>query len=252
MIVHLPVREALHDAPQCAPRCHDVTAIAATISDSRADWPGRVSATVLLGGCNLRCPYCLVPEHVNRTRVDTTIARVAEQLSTRAHALEGVVVSGGEPTASPVLQPLLEALADVGLPVKLDTNGTSPDILAQIVADRLVSFVSLDVKTTPERYDRLTRGDRVWRRVERSVAVLAASAIDHEFRTTCYPFAVSAADLASIAARLAGGPRYALQQFVARRTLDPAAATVTPLAADELRLAAMRCSVHLPTVVRGV
>jgi hypothetical protein len=84
------------------------------------------------------------------------------------------------------------------------------------------------------------------------VALLNSSDVDHEFRTTCYPFAVSAADLPSIAARLSGGRRYALQQFVARRTLDPAAATVAPISASELHLAAMRCSVHLPTVVRGV
>ena len=252
MIVHVPVRRGALRTAQADPWSGDLTGIAATISDARADWPGRTSTTILLGGCDLSCPYCFAPEHVNRTRIETTIARVAEQIGAREDVLEGVVVSGGEPTASPVLYPLLEALAKTGLPVKLDTNGASPDVLASVIADELVSFVSLDVKTTPGRYDRLTRGSGVWQRVEQSVALLNASDIDHEFRTTCYPFAVSAADLPSIAARLVGGRRYALQQFVARRTLDPAAATVAPIAAHELALAALRCSVHLPTVVRGV
>ena len=252
MIAHVPVRSATRGGAQIATRSGDPTGIAATISDARTDWPGRTSTTVLLGGCDLRCPYCFAPEHVNRTRVDTTITRIAEQIEARGQALDGVVVSGGEPTASPLLYPLLEALAETGLPVKLDTNGTSPDVLASIIADGLVAFVSLDVKTTPDRYDRLTRSTDVWQRVERTVALLNESGVDHEFRTTCYPFAVSAADLPAIAAHLVGGRRYALQQFVARRTLDPAAATVTPIRYDELCLAAMRCSVHLPTIVRGV
>ena len=252
LIVRVPVRSAALSGTQTAIRSGDLTGIAATISDSRADWPGRTSTTVLIGGCDLSCPYCFAPEIVNRTRVDTTIARMAEQIESRANVLEGVVVSGGEPTASPLLYPLLEALLQTGLPIKLDTNGASPDVIESVIADGLVAFVSLDVKTTPERYDRLTRGTGVWQRVEESVALLNASDIDHEFRTTCYPFAVSAADLPSIAAHLAGGRRYALQQLVARRTLDPAAATVAPIATDELCLAAMRCSVHLPTVVRGV
>lgn len=251
MIAHVPVRSTASRGVQTAPGSGDLTGIAATISDARADWPGRTSTTVLVGGCDLSCPYCFAPEYISRGRFHTTIARIAEQIDARKNALDGVVVSGGEPTASAVLYPLLEALAETGLPVKLDTNGTSPDVLDSVITDRLVSFVSLDVKTTPDRYDRLTRGSGVWPRVERSVALLAASRIDHEFRTTCYPFAVSAADLPSIAGRLVGGRRYALQQFIARRTLDPAAATVAPIPYSELCLAALRCSVHLPTVVRG-
>ena len=229
----------------------DSPAIAATISQSRPDWPGRVSATVLVGGCDLRCPYCYALEQVNCSRADTTVGRIVEQVAARATTLDGVVVSGGEPTASPALYPLLEALATTGLPVKLDTNGNSPEALAELLADRLVSFVSLDVKTTPDRYDRFTGATGVWKRVERTIALLIESGVDHEFKTTCYPFAVSAADLPSIAARLTGGRRYTLQRFSARRTLDPAAATVSPIHTDELYRAAIRCSVHLPTVVRG-
>lgn len=228
------------------------TDIAAAVSDTRPNWPGRRTTTVLIGGCDLACPYCFDPEHVGRKRANTTIPQIAEQIALRAPALDGVVVSGGEPTACSALRPLLESLASTRLPVKLDTNGTSPDVLASLMADGLLAFVSLDVKTTPARYDRLTGADGVWERVERSISAVLASSVDHEFRTTCYPFALPAEDLPSLAARLAGGKRYALQQFEPRRTLDPAAATVAPYSADELRRIAVRCSVHLPTVVRGV
>lgn len=253
MIVHVPSRVATPDAPSFSTvPSDDPTAIAATVSDTRPHWPGRRTATILLSGCDLSCPYCFDPEHVGRKRANTSIARIAEQLAFRAPTLDGVVISGGEPTANVRLIPLLEALAHTGLPVKLDTSGSSPDVLASVLETGLVAFVSLDVKTTPERYDRLTGSSRVWERVERSVASVISSRVDHEFRTTCYPFAFASSDLPSIAARLVGGKRYVLQQFEPRRTLDPAAGTVPPYLADELRRVAIHCSVHLPTIVRGV
>jgi pyruvate formate lyase activating enzyme len=253
LIVHVPSRVARPDAlPFLAEQTDYSTGIEAAISDSRSNWPGRRSVTVLLDGCDLSCPYCFAPEHLGARRASTTVARIAEQIAARADALDGVVVSGGEPTANVALRPLLSAIKTTGVPVKLDTSGTSPSVLASVLGEGLVTFVSLDVKTTPDRYDRLTGGSRVWERVERSIAVILAAGIDHEFRTTCYPFALSTEDLPSLAARLAGGKRYALQQFESRRTLDPGATTVMPFSADELRRVAIRCSVHLPTVVRGV
>ncbi len=138
------------------------------------------------------------------------------------------------------------------MPVKLDTAGTEPYVLEQALEEGLLDFVALDVKATPERYDAATRSSGTWRRVERSIAAVLGSGVDHEFRTTCFPTAVDTSELPGIAARLAGGRRYALQQFSPRRTLDPGAGSVRPHSADALRRAALCCSVHLPTVVRGV
>ena len=253
MIVHVPSRVATHDALSFPTSpSSDPTGIAATLTDSRPNWPGRRTATILLGGCNLSCPYCFDPEHVGRRPANTSVAHVAEQLAVRAPTLDGIVISGGEPTTCSALGSLLHAISAAGLPVKLDTNGTKPDVLEALVADGLIDFISLDVKTTPERYDRLTGGSRVWEQVERSIALIIGGDVDHEFRTTCYPFALPSSDLPALAARLVGGKRYALQQFQPRRTLDPAAATVAPYSTDELRRVAMLCSVHVPTVVRGV
>ena len=253
MIVHVPSRVATQDALSFPTLpSSDPTGIAATVSDSRPNWPGRRTATILLGGCNLSCPFCFDPEHVGRRRSNTTVAQLAEQLAFRAPTLDGVVISGGEPTTCSALGSLLHAIAATNLPVKLDTNGTQPEVLESLIADGLLDFISLDVKTTPERYDRLTGGSRVWEQVERSIALLLGGDVDHEFRTTCYPFAIPSSYLPALATRLAGGKRYALQQFQPRRTLDPAAATVAPYSADELRRVAMLCSVHIPTVVRGV
>ena len=226
--------------------------IAGFIGLTRDAWPGRSSAAVLLGDCNLRCPYCYCPEMLSGRRPAVDLTRVIEHLTDNCGRVGGVVVTGGEPTMDPNLSQLLRALRSLGIPVKIDTNGTFPGVLETLVQDRLVSFVSLDVKATPQRYDSVTAGREVWKRVLRSISVLIESGIDHEFRTTCYPGAVLTAELPHIARQLEGGMRFAIQQFQPQRTLDPAASGVRPYEADKLRRAALCCAVHLPTVCRGV
>lgn len=226
--------------------------IAGFLGSGMLDWPGRLAATVFLGGCNLRCPYCHNPELVGSRHAVLTTADVLEHVRRKREWLDGVVITGGEPTTDPALEALIRACRDERMPVKLDTNGTSPESLERLLEAGLLDFVALDVKCAPERYDRVTGATGVWEHVERSIRLVIESGVDHEFRTTCYPLAVDTADLPRIAAHLAGGRRYAIQQFRAQRTLDPGAATVRPHQSDALRRAALCCTVHLPTVVRGV
>jgi len=215
-------------------------------------WPGRKSAVVLLGGCNLRCAYCSCPELVGGRRSTISAAEVIARIEGSRGVLGGVVVSGGEPTADPGLLALLRRLNSVHVPVRLDTNGTFPGVLEAILEEGLVSFVALDIKTTPQRYDAVTASTGAWERVRSSISLLMDRGVDHEFRTTCYPSAVHPADLPRMAREIEGGRRYVIQQFQPRRTLDPAAGTVRPYAAEALRRAALCCAVHLPTAVRGV
>lgn len=215
------------------------------------DWPGKVTATVFLGGCPLRCPYCHNPELIGVPRHTEDIEALITHVRDRRAWLDGVVVTGGEPTAEPLLPDFLRTLRREGMPVKLDTNGTNPDALQALLAEGLVDYVALDVKATPERYVRATGVASVWGAVERSITTILASGADHEFRTTCYPLAVGPDDPARIAARLAGGRRYVLQQFRPARTLDPAAVSVRPHDPQTLCRAAERCSTFLPTTVRG-
>jgi pyruvate formate lyase activating enzyme len=219
---------------------------------SHSAWPGRTSAVILLGGCNLRCSYCCCPELLGGRLDSICAADVLSRIRNHDSPVSGVVVTGGEPTADTGLTELLRRLRSHDLPVRLDTNGTFPGVLETILAEDLVSFVALDVKTTPERYDAVTASSGSWRRVRRSIELLVDGSTDHEFRTTCYPSAVHTSDIPTIARSLQGGIRYVLQQFRAQRTLDPAASGVRPHEADALRRAALCCSVHLPTVVRGV
>jgi pyruvate formate lyase activating enzyme len=219
---------------------------------SAAAWPGRSSAEILLGGCNLRCAYCCCPEMLGDKRGTVSVDLVVSHLRDHSRELGGVVISGGEPTANPGLTSLLRSLSVLELPVRIDTNGTYPTVLEELIAENLVAFVALDVKTTPDRYDPATGSQGSWPRVMHSIETILGSGVDHEFRTTCYSNVVNTADLPSIARELEGGNRYVVQQFRPQRTLDPAASGVRPYDADALRRAALCCSVHLPTVVRGV
>jgi pyruvate formate lyase activating enzyme len=216
------------------------------------DWPGKVSATLLLSGCSLRCPYC----HSAALRMPTLAPMewdlIVEHVRAKRSWLDGVVVSGGEPTEDPDLPSLLAALAEVGVPVRLDTNGTHPEVLRHLLAEQLVACVALDVKATPSRYAELTARRGAASLVAESIETVIRSGVEHEFRTTVYPGMVGLADLPRIARALRGGRLYALQQFRPGKTLDPRASIVRPYPEQDLRVAASMCSAYLPTIVRGL
>lgn len=216
------------------------------------DWPGKVTATVFLGGCNLNCPYCHNPELTRAPRRAMGSEPLFEFVADRRAWLDGVVITGGEPCMHTQLPALARALKREGMPVKLDTNGTFPDALELLLGENLVDYVAMDVKATEDRYERATGASGVWQAVERSVRMLIDSGVDHEFRTTCYPLAVGPDDPVRIAGMLAGGKRYVLQQFRPHRTLDPAALSIRPHSSETLCKAAERCRSFLPTVVRGI
>lgn len=216
-----------------------------------ADWPGRVATTVLLHGCSFRCPYCCEPSSVEVPDVPSGWDALLEHLSAKRSWLDGVVVSGGEPTEDPDLPSLLARLADEGIPVKLDTSGARPEVLAYLLAEDLVDCVALDIKAPFDRYDALTCVPGSGRAVERSVEVLLSSSVEHELRTTLFPGAVSIDDLPGMARSLKGGRLYALQRFRPEVTLERLPPDVEPFELAEVRSAARRCRAFLPTVLRG-
>jgi len=178
------------------------------------DYPGKVAAALFTVGCNLRCPFCHNPELVDPDRLAPALdtLEILERLRERVGFLDGVVVSGGEPTIHRGLPAFLRRVKRIGLLVKLDTNGTRPDVLRALLAQRLVDYVAMDVKGPFERYERLTGVRCDVRAVEASIALLRAGPADYEFRTTGVP-TLTRADLLSVARRLAGARRYALQAF---------------------------------------
>jgi pyruvate formate lyase activating enzyme len=191
---------------------------------SLVDYPGKTSAVIFTVGCNMRCGYCHNPELVLPERYGDVIpvTDVLAFLATRVGKLEGVVVSGGEPTIHDDLPRLIASIKQLGFTVKLDTNGTHPDMLQQMYDDRLLDYVSMDIKGTPDSYQMIAAYPIDMDAIMHSIELIKNSGVDYEFRTTVVKSQIPVEDFKAIGEMLRGASRYALQKFRSGRTLSPA------------------------------
>ena len=178
------------------------------------DYPGRTACTVFLSGCNFRCPFChnaplLTAADEDGMDEDELLAF----LKKRRGLLDGVAVTGGEPTLYPSLPDLIRRIREMGFLVKLDSNGTLPEMLEHLLREELLDYVAIDIKNAPSRYAK-TCGADVIEQVKKSAALLKNSNIDYEFRTTvCHPFH-SPECMEEIGRWLRSAKRYYIQPFV--------------------------------------
>ena len=163
--------------------------IAGFVPLSLCDYPGHIAAVVFTQGCNFKCPFChnwhLIPhesESVGLLDVEEIFATLKERLS----ALQGVVVSGGEPAIQKNLEPFLVRIKELGLKTKLDTNGASPDVLRSLLGKGLIDFVAMDIKAPWHKYHLLSGIKCNVAALQESVDLIASSGVDHQFRTTQY------------------------------------------------------------------
>lgn len=197
---------------------------------SLIDYPGAISAVVFTGGCNLRCRFCHNPELALDSAELEAIpeADILSFLSTRKRLIDGVVISGGEPTLRANLSEFCDSLKSLGFKVKLDTNGSDPAKVSELVKGKAVDYVALDIKTSPEKYSEVTGSSLTFDSVQATLEVLRSSGIKYELRTTCVPDMVTMEDFASIRDRIGRVRTYYLQQFRAENTLDSSLSQVTP------------------------
>lgn len=180
------------------------------------DFPGHVAATVFTGGCNFRCPFCHNASLVMQPNDDEKLSEVEVLtfLKKRAGILEGVCVTGGEPTLQPDLKDFLRKLRGLGYLIKLDTNGYRPEVLRELLAEGLLDYVAMDIKAGPENYARACGLKQMdLRRIEESVDLLMSCGVDYEFRTTVVKGIHSLQDFESIGRWLAGAGVYFLQSY---------------------------------------
>ena len=203
------------------------------------NYPGKVASTVFTRGCNFRCPYCHNPEFVIQGSDQTyfgetyTEEEVLDFLRKRSSFLDALVISGGEPTLHSDLPTFIRKVRDLGLMVKLDTNGSRPDVLGSLLAENLLDYVAMDIKAPLEKYHLL--GFDGIKSIEESIKILNASETDHEFRTTCARAIVAEDDFRKIAGILGPDAKWYMQPFNPAKTLDPAYTSETTWSADELR-----------------
>ena len=201
------------------------------------NYPGYVASTVFTCGCNFRCPYCHNPEFVIIGSDETyfgetyTEEEILAHLQKRKGFLDALVVSGGEPTLHKDLAPFMRKVKAMGLKIKLDTNGSRPEVLSELMEEGLLDYVAMDLKAPLDKY-RLVGFDDT-QAIEESMKLLRDSGIDHEFRTTCPRIFLQESDFSKMA-DLVGSSPWILQTFNPAKTLDPAYNNVSSYSKEEL------------------
>lgn len=215
---------------------------------SLSDFPGKLSTTVFTVGCNFACPYCHNPELVT-SREDTP--QLTEEaffvfLERRKGKLNGVCITGGEPTLHADLAGFVERIRALGYAVKLDTNGSNPEMLGHLLETSSLDYVAMDVKAPPSRYGEMTGNPYALALAEASIRLLAECDTVHEYRTTILPLLFSEVDIDNIARMLPPGSRYVIQNFVPTKTLDPNLVHARGFEPGDLETIADRMRLHYP------
>lgn len=188
------------------------------------DYPGKLATTVFTVGCSLRCPFCHNPELVNSSQfaVHSNLEKeFFEFLKKRKGKLEGVCITGGEPLIQKDIIDFIKKIKKLGYLVKLDTNGTRPDVLRKIIKDKLADFIAMDIKSSPKKYLKTSGIKTDIERIKLSVNMIMRSVIDYEFRTTAVPGLHAEKDFEEIAKWIQGAKAYYLQEYREIKILDP-------------------------------
>ncbi|KKQ95291.1 MAG: Pyruvate formate-lyase activating enzyme [candidate division CPR2 bacterium GW2011_GWC1_39_9] len=185
------------------------------------DYPGKIAASIFTVGCNFRCGYCHNPDLIDsRNIILEDGANVLKYLEKRKHILEGVVISGGEPLLQKDLQDFIMQIKNLGFLVKLDTNGSNPQKLKQLLGRKLVDYVAMDIKNSLTKYDLTTNIKGSSKNIIDSIDLIMNSRVDYEFRSTILPELHNKKDIEEIGAMIKGAKKMFLQSFRQTITLD--------------------------------
>lgn len=224
---------------------------------SLLDWRGKVACVIYLAGCDFRCPYCHNKEIVvNPEKADDLDEeKIFQFIEENADFLDGVVVSGGEPTINKDLFKLIKRIKAMKMKVKLDTNGYNPDTLDDLIGASYIDSVSMDIKSglTKERYSAAAGVDIDPEIIKRSIHIIMDSEIECEFRTTVSPILVKPEDIESIAHEIRGAKLYTLQQFRPKICLDSRLEAMDPYKESVLRQMADIAKQYVKSVeIKGI
>jgi len=186
------------------------------------DYPGKVGCVLFFSGCNFHCPYCHNPELAKGLALEQWTEKAAfDFLEKRKGFLEGVVISGGEPSLHPDVIRICRIVRQMGYPIKIDTNGSQPEVLEKLIAEGIVDYVAMDVKTVPEHYSRYIQKDCNTDAITASIRLIKSSGLSHEFRTTCIRPLIDPQIVERICGLISGADLYVLQRFRLSHVLDP-------------------------------
>ncbi|MBA3045468.1 MAG: anaerobic ribonucleoside-triphosphate reductase activating protein [Candidatus Thermoplasmatota archaeon] len=225
------------------------------IEVSFLDWDGKVVMVLYTPSCNFRCPFCHNWELMDNPEryPEKSWEDIKALLEEHRDFLDGVCFTGGEPLMEPDLEEWLRKVKDMGLLVKLDTNGSFPDVLADLLEKKLINYIAMDVKMPPNGdYARAAGTETDVEAMKRSIDIIRNSGVGHEFRTTVVPGIHTMEDVVEIAKFLGGG-KYVLQQFVPYHALDEALREIKPYDNETIIDMADVCSEYVDDMaVRGL
>lgn len=203
---------------------------------SLIDYPAHTSCVVFLAGCNFRCPYCQNPALVLNPDNLKTIKEsdFLEFLTKRKKWLDGVVITGGEPCINDDLPELIKKIKSLNYKVKLDTNGTNPEMLKELTDKKLIDYVAMDIKAPLEKYDLITKVKVDKKTIQKSIDIIRNSGIGYEFRMTVVPTLIEEDDIKKIGEWLKQSKKFALQQFSNKICLDKSFEKVKPYPKERL------------------
>jgi pyruvate formate lyase activating enzyme len=211
---------------------------------SFVDWDGKISAVIFLPNCNFRCPFCHNFNLVSNPEKAETIPfeQVKSQLERNKDWVDGVCITGGEPTLHGELPELCSRIKKMGFQVKVDTNGTNPTLLKELLKKGLVDYVAMDIKAplTVQKYSEAcgVNVEKLLDNVKESIEALMESNIDYEFRTTVVPTLHDLDGIKQICSSLVGCRKYVLQKFdvsLGKETLNPEFMKLKPFTDEEMQ-----------------
>ena len=220
--------------------------IAGWEKNSFVDFPGRISCVIFAPGCNFNCWYChnagIKDEHIN-------FAEILEFLERRKNLIDGVVFSGGEVTLQKDLKERIEEVKNLGFLVKLDTNGTNPEVLRNLIDSKLVDYVAMDIKAPKEKYEQIVCRKVDMNKIQESIDILMQGKVPYEFRTTFSPDLLHD-DIRQIAKWISGAAHYSVQQYRTETHLGHL--DKKPHDPEYVRQAAEIARVYVKTDIKGL
>ncbi len=190
---------------------------------SLIDYPGKMCAIIFTQGCNFRCPYCHNPELVKPELFGKTIPEreIFSFLEGRKEKLDAVEITGGEPTLQSDLLSFIKKVKNKGFLIKLDSNGTNPEVLEKAIKKELVDYLAMDIKAPLEKYRKVVNVDVDIEKIKASIGLIMNSGLDYEFRTTIVKSLLTKDDIIKIGKLIKGADNYFLQKFAPTKTLNP-------------------------------
>jgi len=202
------------------------------------DYPGKIAATVFTVGCNFFCPFCHNPELVDPELIKTQPLieekEILDFLKERKDYLQALCITGGEPTLQKDLKNFIKKVKKLGYLVKLDTNGSNPQVLKELLKENLIDFIAMDIKAPFNKYHLFTKEKDFTKEIKESIELIKNSKIDYEFRTTLDPLNLTKEDILKIAELIKGSKAYYLQQFHNYKTLNKDYKNLKPIEDKEI------------------